>query len=55
MLTISEWGELCVLEEALSDWMNKRSPRKDPRYNHARELLPKVRKELVDATERLNF
>lgn len=50
---ITEWGELSIIEELLSDYALRTSDKKDPRAVYARRLLERVRPVLVEATEKL--
>ena len=50
---ITEWGELAIVEKLLADYTQHTSDRKDPRVEHARNLLERIRPALVEATEQL--
>lgn len=54
-VVITEWGELAILEKLLSDYTQHTSERKDTRVVHARNLLPRVIKALLAATEKLEL
>lgn len=49
---ISEWGELALVESLLDDWTMEHG-RYHHFHNHARNLLKRVRKALVEVTENL--
>mgnify|MGYP000897932319 CR=1 FL=1 len=54
-VVITEWGELAIVEKLLSDYTQHTSERKDTRVVHARNLLPRITKALLAATEKLEL
>lgn len=48
---ISEWGELALVESLLDNWTMEHG-RTHHFHNHARNLLKRVRKALVEVTEK---
>lgn len=54
-VVITEWGELAIVEKLLSDYTQHTSERKDSRVVHARNLLSRITKALLAATEKLEL
>lgn len=54
-VVITEWGELAIVEKLLSDYTQHTSERKDTRVVHARNLLSRITKALLAATEKLEL
>ena len=50
---ITKWGELAIMEKLLDDYCYSVSSKKDPRVDHAKALLERVRPALMQATEEL--
>ena len=52
-MTVTSWTDLNALEQALDMFLEKASPKKHSCYPDARRLLAEVRKELIEATDKL--